>query len=179
MTINVLNYFGANHNVGDGPAYTNIPIITQRYERRKMFVPRNGLKPWHKYLKDGAIIFLWMYLFGMAALFITMWSVSVDEGRSSFIVTHLSMALLLVFLISLVGSLGSIISMICCKDRCGSCLPIFDQGSIRVHQGSTNYVSMDDDITESCDTDINQRNIQRSFSSIEEAPSFHVVAAAR
>ena len=98
------------------------------------------------------------------AYFITIWSVTAD-GSKSFLVEHFTIAMLCVFLISVAFSLSLTISMIWCRQRCGSFVLASDQEAERVV--ITRHSSRSD-ITDAFDTENPQRshNITLSLSGV-------------
>ena len=142
------------------PAYKNIPVIKQQYLPTTDIIREYESKRWYEYLKDGFIIFIWIYFIGIMAFFITIWSVTAD-GSKSFLMTHFSIAMLCVFLISVAFSLLLTISMIWCRQRCGSFVLATDQEAERV---VITRASSRSDITDVFDTENRQRIIHRNLS---------------
>ena len=124
----------------------------------------------YEYLKDGFIIFIWIYFIGIMAFFITIWSVSAD-GSKSFLMTHFSLAMVCIFLISIAFSLVVTLSMIWCRQRCGSFVLTSDEEAERVV--ITRHSSRSD-ITDAFDTLDRPKSIYRHPSSLSGTQLFQL-----
>ena len=89
---------------------------------------------------------------------------------------HFSISMVLVFIISLAFSLVLSISIMWCPQTLMNCLPEANQGY--EHLEESRKCSPPEESDNTLDKDISRRNGQRSFS-LNETPSFHVIAAAR
>ena len=147
-------------NENTWPTYRHIPVVKQQFIPTTDIVREYESKRWYDYLKDAFIIFIWIYFIGIMAFFITIWSVSAD-GSKSFLVDHFSIAMLCVFLISVAFSLLLTISMIWCRQRCGSFVLASDQEAERV---VITRHSSQSDITDAFDTENPLRNINSTLS---------------
>ena len=142
------------------PIYKHVPVVRQQYIPTTDIIREYESKRWYDYLKDAFIIFIWIYFIGIMAFFITIWSVSAD-GSKSYLVDHFSIAMLCVFLISVAFSLLLTISMIWCRQRCGSFVLATDRDAERAV--ITRHSSRSD-ITDAFDTENPQGNLNMSFS---------------
>ena len=142
------------------PNYKKIPVVKQQYLPTTDIIREYESKRWYEYLKDGFIVFIWIYFIGIMAFFITIWSISAD-GSKSFLMTHFSIAMLFVFLISVAFSLLLTISMIWCRQKCGSFVLASDQEAERV---VITRHSSQSDITDVFDTENRHRIIHRHLS---------------
>ena len=142
------------------PIYTHIPVIKQQYVPTTDVIREYESKRWYNYLKDAFIIFIWIYFIGIMAFFITIWSVSAD-GSKSYLVDHFTIAMLCVFLISVAFSLLVTVSMIWCRQRCGSFVLATDREAERV---VITRHSSQSDITDDFDAENPKGNLNRSFS---------------
>ena len=84
----------------------------------------------YEYLKDGFIIFIWIYFIGIMAYFITIWSVTAD-GSKSFLMAHFAKAMLGIFFISATLSIFVTFLMTWYRQRCGSFVLATDQEAER------------------------------------------------
>jgi len=138
----------------------NVPVVKQQYIPATDVIREYESKRWYDYLKDAFIIFIWIYFIGIMAFFITIWSVTSD-GSKSYLVDHFSIAMLCVFLISVAFSLLLTVSMIWCRQRCGSFVLATDREAERV---VITRHSSQSDITDAFDTENPHGNLNRSFS---------------
>ena len=170
-------YFSISSNkiLNEGTTYTTIPLVEQEYVPAKVLLPDRGSKLWLEFIRNTVLNLIWIYTVGVIAFFVTMYSASADAGSGSFLRNHFSMSMIFLFLISLSCSLVLTISMMWCPQICSRCLPMTDQEYEHlVHLKPPSL----EGVNNTLDKDINQRNIQRSYS-LENTPSFHTVAAAR
>ena len=145
------------------PEYKDIPVIKQQCIPNTDIVREYETKRWYKYLKDAGVIFIWVCFLGILAFAITVWSVTAD-GSKSFLMDHFPIALVCVLLISIAFSLVITVSMIWCRQRCGSFVLASDQEAERV---VITRHSSQSDITDAFDPENPaQRNINRTMSRI-------------
>jgi len=149
-------------NEGTWLKYKNIPVVKQQVLPTTDIVREYNSKRWYEYLKDAFIIFIWMYFISIMAFFITIWSVTSD-GSKSFLMTHFSVAMVCVFLITIALSLLLTISMIWCRQRCGSFVLASDQEAEWV---VITRHSSQSDITDAFDIENPHRNLNRTLSHI-------------
>jgi hypothetical protein len=110
-----------------GTPCTTIPLVQQEYVPAKVLVREDESKSWLEFIKNGVLNLIWIYTIGVIAFFVTMYTASADAGAGSFLRTHFSMAMILVFLISASCSLILTISMMWCPQMCSRFLPMSDQ----------------------------------------------------
>ena len=145
------------------PEYKDIPVIKQQCIPNTDIVREYETKRWYKYLKDAGVFFIWVCFLGILAFAITVWSVTAD-GSKSFLMDHFPIALVCVLLISIAFSLVITVSMIWCRQRCGSFVLASDQEAERV---VITRHSSQSDITDAFDPENPaQRNINRTMSRI-------------
>ena len=92
------------------------------------------------------------------------------DGSKSFLVNHFSIAMLCVFLISVAFSLLLTISMIWCRQRCGSFVLASDQEAERV---VITRHSSQSDITDAFDPENPLRNLNRTLSQYDSSMSLN------
>ena len=158
-----------------GTTYTTIPLVQQEYVPATLFDREHESKSCLEFIKTAVLNLIWIYSVGVIAFFVTMYSASSDAGGGSFLRNNFSMSMILVFLISATCSLVLTISMMWCPQMCSRVLPISDQEY--EHLVHLKHPSLED-VNNTINKDISQRNVRRSVS-LEDTTPFDVVAAPR
>ena len=150
-----------------------VPIINQEQRKPKIIDCDENSNAWIECLKKTLINFIWIYVVGIIAFYITMLSVS---ARGSYLRDHLTISMVLIFAISLTCSFALSISMIYCGQICKKLIPSpEDENECIVAE---NIHQEDREIDEPFLLDNGQQNILRSFSA-NQMPTFHEIAAIR
>ena len=148
-----------------------VPVINQKQRTIGIFGCGDKSKTWTDYIKKTLINFIWMYVVGIIAFYITILSVS---AHGSFLRENLTTSMLLIFSISLICSSLFSMVIILWPNTCKKIIPSLDD---EVKDFITNKSDQDDkEVNEPLI--INQGNIRHSFTSIQ-IPSFHEIAAIR
>ena len=152
--------------------HSNVHYVYQKQGRFEILHSSESRK-WTEYLKKTLMNFIWIYVIGLIAFYITMLSVS---ARGSYLTKHITISMVVMSIISLTCSCILTISMIHCGHICQKVIPSHADEEERFL--TEKIVQDDKEVNEPILVDINQRNIERSFSS-NPMPSFHEVAAIR
>ena len=152
--------------------FKEIPVINQQQIKSGVFDRENKSKTWSQCLKTALINFIWIYVVGIIAFYITMLSVS---AQGSFLRQHFTISMVLILIISVVCSCLLTISMIRCRQTCEKLVPPLEDDEDEENFDAKKTFQDDKELL----VDVDQRNIRQSFSSNHRIPSFYEIAAAR
>ena len=148
-----------------------VPVINQKQRTIGRFGCDDKYKTWTEFIKKTLINFIWMYVVGIIAFYITILSVS---ALGSFLRENLTTSMLLIFSISLICS--SIFSMVIIlwPNTYKKLMPSYNDDEKDFIKNKSDQ----DDKEVNEPLIINQGNTRHSFTSIQ-IPSFHEIAAIR